>query len=311
MLRMGILGMSQGNGHPYSWAAICNGYAPGPMAQCGFPVISDYLGRQSWPDDQLPNARVTHVWAQDSDRAQHIAQATKITHVVNTPEDMIGEIDALLLARDDAENHIALAEPFLQAGLPVYVDKPIALSRSALDKLIALTVRPGQIFSCSALRYAEELRLNEIELQTLGPLRLISASTPKYWDTYAAHLIDPLLANILPNGRAVRRLSTALPADGRQLVLDWFADAEKSSASTRVVLTTLGRASGPLSFRFHGENGWCEKVFVDSFSAFRAALSAFADFVLAPDATALDDMNLRIVEIIEMGRSETAGDDCS
>ncbi len=102
------------------------------------------------------------------------------------------------------KNHIALAEPFLQAGLPVYVDKPIALSRSALDKLIALTVRPGQIFSCSALRYAEELRLNEIELQTLGPLRLISASTPKYWDTYAAHLIDPLLANILPNGRAVR-----------------------------------------------------------------------------------------------------------
>lgn len=45
-LKIGILGMTEGNGHPYSWSAMFNGYDPEEMAKCPFPVIPAYLSNQ-------------------------------------------------------------------------------------------------------------------------------------------------------------------------------------------------------------------------------------------------------------------------
>ena len=42
MLRLGIIGISEGNGHPYSWSAIFNGYNHEYAQDCPFPVIPDY-----------------------------------------------------------------------------------------------------------------------------------------------------------------------------------------------------------------------------------------------------------------------------
>ncbi len=39
MYNLGIIGMSPGNGHPYSWAAIFNGYNKEKMAKCPFPYM--------------------------------------------------------------------------------------------------------------------------------------------------------------------------------------------------------------------------------------------------------------------------------
>src|SRR5690554_2257137 len=45
-IRLGVIGLSDGNGHPYSWSAIVNGYDPVAMQACEFPVIPEYLGHQ-------------------------------------------------------------------------------------------------------------------------------------------------------------------------------------------------------------------------------------------------------------------------
>ncbi len=36
MLKLGIMGLNEGNGHPYSFAAIFNGYDEGALAECPF-----------------------------------------------------------------------------------------------------------------------------------------------------------------------------------------------------------------------------------------------------------------------------------
>ena len=117
-LRLGVIGLSPGNGHPYSWSAIFNGYDSEAMKSCGFPAIPRYLEMQQFPEDAIQEARVTHVWAQDAERAHHIASAARIGTVVRKFDDMIGEIDGVLLARDDAVQHAKFATPFLEAGLP-------------------------------------------------------------------------------------------------------------------------------------------------------------------------------------------------
>ena len=63
-LKLGIIGLSEGNGHPYSWSAIFNGYDHNSMKDCGYPVIPEYLKKQNWPNDQIKDARVTSVWTQ-------------------------------------------------------------------------------------------------------------------------------------------------------------------------------------------------------------------------------------------------------
>ena len=296
-LRLGVIGLSPGNGHPFSWSAICNGYEPGPMASCGFPVIPDYLARQDWPAARLPGVEVTHVWTQDRDLSRHIAAAARIGTVVDTPEEMLGQIDALLLARDDARNHRRFAEPFLRAGLPVYIDKPLALSRAEAEDLFALEQREGQIFSCSALRFAAELRPDAATLASLGTLHLVTATTPKYWDTYAIHLIDPVLMLLGHDAAITRRFALPLADGGR--MLGFHVDA-----GPEVVLTALGGAtSGPLQIRLHGSEGWHEMTFRDSFAAFRAALAEFVAGIVDGSARTTRAFNRRAVEIVEMGRT--------
>lgn len=299
MIRLGIIGLSPGNGHPYSWSAICNGYDPDEMRHCGFPIIPDYLGKQDWPAARLPGVEVTHVWTQERAFSDHIARAAGIAHVADRPGNMLGQIDALLLARDDAEHHLELAAPFLRAGLPVYIDKPVALDVATFDALHALQGRSGQIFTCSALRFAPEMRLSADEAARLGPLSFVTGTTPKYWDTYAMHLIDPLLR--LPGlaGRPQRLFAAPVCGDGRTLGL------QIRDGGPEVVLTALGGNSrGPLELCVHGEHDWRRLTFHDSFTAFRAALAAFVDHCRS-DCARDDafDTDRRAVELLQMGRA--------
>lgn len=294
-LRMGIIGLSPGNGHPFSWAAICNGYNTEHMKDCGFPVIPQYLARQKWPDDRLSGVRVTHVWTQSKSLSYKIANACHVDTVVNEATEMIGKIDALLLARDDALNHQHFAEPFLRAGLPIYIDKPIALRETHFKKLNALQRNPGQIFSCSALRFAPEMKLSPALKFKLGNIRFVQGSTPKYWDTYAVHLIDPLLNILGFESKPNRLFSEDVGKNGRILALRWPKDGPD------VHLLASGVLPSSLALRIVGENNETTLTFKDSFTAFKLALMEFIAGVNEGCSRLPSEFNRRAVQIIEMG----------
>ena len=265
------------------------------MANCGFPVIPAYLAEQPWPEARIKGVEVTHVWTQDRKLSERIAHCSLIEHVVDQPEDMIGEIDGLLLARDDAENHLLFARPFLEHGLPVYIDKPVALSRQTMQEIYALERFTGQVFSCSALRFAKELQPNANDIKAVGRLQLITASTPKDWERYAIHLIDPLLL-ILGIDKPFARLYRGRWPDGGCSV--GFA----VSGGPTVQLTALGRhAYGSIAIHLHGDRDEITLPFQDSFQAFRTALKAFRDHVFNASRESTLPFNRRAVEILEMG----------
>ena len=300
-LKLGIIGLSEGNGHPYSWSAIFNGYDPETMELCGFPVIPRYLEQQAWPASRIKGAEVVAVWTQSEDLSRKVAKATRIKEIVSAPEDMIGKVDGILLARDDAENHLKFAEPFLRAGLPVYIDKPIALSLAALASLFELEQYPGQIFTCSALRYSSELMLSsEADREALGQIKQIVAFTPKSWDKYAVHIIEPVL-KMLPEGDAPVHFVTN--TDQRQSASD--------SSGTLVVLWNsgiqtaffaTGNAATSLSIRIMGTKGWKELNFTDSFSPFKAALEAFVGGIRQGKVASPYEFNSKVIELLERGR---------
>ena len=203
------MGMSPGNGHPYSWSAIINGdYNEPVMADCGYAGIPVYLAANR---DTLgiEGVRVTHVWAQEKSIAEYIAAASRIDNVVARPEDMIGQIDALLLARDDPENHVAMAKPFIDAGVPVFVDKPLAITRPDLDYFTEQQAAGKFIMSCSSMRYATESRTVKTEMAALGTLELATAVGKKDWIKYGVHMLEALFALLDdPAAVAVKHIST-------------------------------------------------------------------------------------------------------
>ncbi|NOY59187.1 MAG: Gfo/Idh/MocA family oxidoreductase [Calditrichaeota bacterium] len=201
MLKLGIIGMSEGNGHPYSWSAIINGGFRKEMAACGFAGIPLYLEANS---DTLgiDGAQVTHVWTQDRKLSEHIARASLIENVVDKAEEMIGQVDAVLLARDDPENHVAMARPFIDADVPIFIDKPLAIIREDLAYFVEQNKKGKLIMSCSSMRYAGECRTVKTELASLGELQLATVVGKKDWIKYGVHMLEALFA-LLDDPKAV------------------------------------------------------------------------------------------------------------
>lgn len=294
VLKLGVIGLSPGNGHPYSWSAIFNGYDAAHIEGCGFPVIPRYLEKQNFPEDAIAEAEVTHCWAQDRNIASHLAKAALIPNVVDRFTDMIGKVDGILLARDDAETHLAFSAPFLDAGIPIYIDKPLALTVADAKQLLALQRYPGQIFSCSALRYAMEFQLTPAVRERIGQLRQIHATVPKDWNKYAVHVIEPLLLLASERG-TVQRTQTWSCEDSTTLAVSY-------SDGLQVLVSALGAIHAPLALRVMGDLGWQDLFFQDTYSAFKKALFEFVQGIIHRDVRIAPDFMLEVVNLIEAGR---------
>ena len=175
--------MSEGNGHPFSFSAIVNGYSEPDLAASGWPMIHDYVRRRDRSEFGIDGLRVTHAWTQDDRTTELLCRACLIEHAVSEPGEMIGRVDAVIIARDDYESHCAMAVPFLEAGLSVFVDKPLALDAHELKSLIPY-LESGRLMSCSAMRYALELDGVRAGLKEYGDMKLVRGAIVSSWEKY-------------------------------------------------------------------------------------------------------------------------------
>jgi hypothetical protein len=107
---------------------------------------------------KIEDAVVTHICGADPKRTQEVAEASQIPNILTDDEKtkMIGEVDGVLCVRRHGGAHLEDARPFLEAGIPVFVDKPLACSVEDAQQLIALAQNAGAGFSSfSTLRYAQ------------------------------------------------------------------------------------------------------------------------------------------------------------
>jgi hypothetical protein len=291
-LRAGILGMSEGNGHPYSWAAICNGFDPVEMENCPFPGITAYLKKQEWPLDRLTEIKVTHIWTQDPLISESVSRASLIPNIVNNYTDLEEFTDIILLARDDAEYHVEMASGFLKKGMHVFIDKPFALSMEDAKKMLDQQVNNHQIFTCTSLRYAEEILLTKKDLAATGLIVQIKAKSPKYWKTYGVHLIEPIIKQFPERGKLLSVKKSSVT--GFEIVkIKWqnlFAE-----------LTLTGLVGSSISFEYIGTENKVEKIFVDSFSCFKKSLEEFVRQIRIEQNVINREETLEVVQILEKG----------
>lgn len=203
-LRLAMVGMIEGNGHPYSWSAIINGYDAAAMESCPYPVIAKYLGSEPAGTVRIPHAQVTHIWTDHPADAAAVALSSLIPHVAARPEDVIGQVDAVVISTDDGFDHARRARPFIEAGLPVFIDKPLATSLEELRQFAAWHQAGARLLSSSGLRYSPQLATCRAELPALGELRWLAAVTTKTWERYGIHMLEPLFCLTGPGFTSIR-----------------------------------------------------------------------------------------------------------
>lgn len=292
-LSLGIIGLSEGNGHPYSWAAIFNGYNDEYMKHCPFQSIYKYLSIRSFPKDGLASAEVTHIWTQDESISKDVAHSANIEHVVSDYRDMIGQVDAILLARDDGERHLEMSIPFIEAGMPIFIDKPLAYTLDHANKILAAKRNDRQVFSCSALRYAKELKISHIDKERIGEIKLIDVIIPNSWERYAIHMIEPIFSQIGNQGEIVD-ITKQLSEHFRLVVL-------KFESGLNVCLKAITDAKAPLAFTVYGTNSYKTYQFADSFSAFKKSLETFISVIQGEVDNIPEAETLRYINFIEQG----------
>ena len=194
-----MLGMVDGNGHPYSWSAIINGkYDAKVMEECGYPVIPQYLGAQPPGALGIDGAEVTHVWCDDPAEARRVSRAALIPNVVERPEDVIGQVDAVIIPTDRGGEHVDRARPFIDADLPMFIDKPLTDREDHLQQFVKWQSGGKRILSTSCMRYAREFRECRSRLEEVGELRLITITTAKSWERYGIHALEGVYPFLAP-----------------------------------------------------------------------------------------------------------------
>jgi len=291
-LILGVIGLSEGNGHPYSWSALLNGYNKKHLEECDYPAIPGYLEQNNASyNGEVQGANVKYIWTQDKDISEHISKSCKIKHVVNDFKEMIDKVDAILLARDDSENHYNFAEPFLKKDIPIYIDKPIATSISSLDTIFSLRKYDWQIYTCSALRYAEELTPN---YEKIGDLLCIDAEVPKSWEKYSVHVIDKIVS--------ILKDDCGFSLDSIEEFNEFKRVRFLSESNIHLTITaTSDYLYKNISIRYVGTKGTEMKLFENSYGCFKTSLEKFIKQVSTKNKLIADSQVYNVVRMIELG----------
>lgn len=294
-IRLAVFGMTPGNGHPYSWSAIINGtYDEAAIIAGGYPQIVAYLNAQPRSALGLPGVRVTHVWCENPADAKRVAQAAAIPNIVDRPQAVIGAVDAVLIATDIGEQHLQQARPFLEAGVPLFIDKPLTDRADHLEQFIAWHKAGKPFLSTSCFRYATEFRAARADLAALGELRLITMTMAKTWERYGIHALEGVYL-FLPPGGWESVVNTGTP----EANIVHLRHRTGANAVVAVIQDLTG-AFGHLAL--YGTRGVRHAAFQDTFTAFKTQLAAFVQYLRTGESPVPFEETVELMRLLIAGR---------
>jgi hypothetical protein len=288
-----MVGMVDGNGHPYSWSAIFNGFCAQGMSRCPYPAIPEYLGKQPAEAFGIHGARVTHIWCEDASEAQRVSQASLIPQVVTCPTDVIGQVDAVIIPTDKGEEHLERARPFVEAGLPVFIDKPLTDNEADLREFVRWQRQGKALFSTSCMRYSPEYIACRSRSDMIGQLRLITMTISKSWERYGIHAIEGVYPFLKPGGwREVTNTGT----ETANVV---HAHHESGVEIVLAAVSDMHGAFGCLNL--YGTLGVQSAKFGETFLAFKTQLEQFIQYLRSGELPFPFSETVELIKILIAG----------
>lgn len=169
------------------------------------------------------------------------------------PADLYDKIDAVFIEAVDGSVHWERARPFLERGIPTYVDKPFACSLADAKAMIDLaSMKHVPLMSSSSLRYAPEVvkaKSGEGEagkvlgVSTYGPAPLDSTGRNPGLFHYGIHPVEMLFTLM---GPGCERVTCVANAEGEVVTGLW-------SGGRIASVRGLRKGASPYGFTLFGE----------------------------------------------------------
>ena len=290
MRPVGIIGLSEGNGHPFSFGSIINGYSPEALAASGWQGIYDYVRRRHASEFGIGDWKITHAWTQDRESTQKLCAACRIEFGVDHYREFLGNVEAVIVARDDFENHLEISRPFLEAGLPVFIDKPLSVDLTELS-FYKPFLEKGQLMSCSGMRYARELDEARADIASFGKPTLIRGAIVLSWEKYGVHLLDAVFGMIPDRPIAVQMLAT-----------DHTSAAIRLDNGALFQIDALGDSARAFHIEIFGTQRNGAYDLNDNFSMFRRTLWEFFESIRTGRPAIPAERTLEIMRVLIAGR---------
>lgn len=264
MVRIGIIGYSEQNGHPYSFSSILNGFNSEEFKKTEWTGILNYLQKREDKEIASLDAKVTHIWTQDLERSKEIARCCYIENIVENYIQLIRVVDAVIIARDDYETHKDIAKPFLENNIPVLIDKPLTLDKDELKWFLSY-YDSGLLMSTSGLRFCKELDEYRKNPDEYGEIVCIRTAVVNCWEKYGIHMLDSTLGII---DKKVKTIS----CQKNPKYNSYFINFEDNLT---LQIDTLGSDFFAFSYEIIGKNKSLKIDIRDNFSSFKRMLETF------------------------------------
>jgi len=144
MLRLGIVDCDTSHAYQFSRRVNQIGIDPTQWVE-GAKIVAALVG----------TSRIT-----GADRIAEYVLAMRETGVefVDRPEELLDRVDAVLIESNEGGLHRERATPFIRAGLPVFIDKPLATTTADARALVDLASQQRvPLISASSLRFATDV----------------------------------------------------------------------------------------------------------------------------------------------------------
>jgi predicted dehydrogenase len=158
MYRIGIIGTE--NSHAMAFSKIIN-------------QVDPETGKLRYPD-----ARVSGVFGPDPASTQKIMDEVGVDFIAKDPQEFFGKVDAMCVTSRKGSLHYQYAIPFIEKGMPVFVDKPFTSDFAEGERLIAAAKKSGsKLCGGSTVRLVMDVvMLKNIVRKLLAGDEFISAS---------------------------------------------------------------------------------------------------------------------------------------
>jgi predicted dehydrogenase len=224
--------------------------------------------------------------------------------LVDKPEQMLGRIDGILIESVDGTVHYERARPFLEAGIPCFIDKPFTCSVADGHKIIELSAKKNvPVFSSSSLRYAPELTTFQQEQQAqYGPIVGVMVWGPANLSPqpqrnaglfhYGIHAVEMLYTLLGPGCQQVNNVyeSSAEVATGR------WKDGRLAT------VRGLRQGATPFGFTVFGQKGVYSTAVATQY-IYRELLKKIVEFFRTGRSPVPLEQTLEIIAFIEAANS--------
>lgn len=205
------------------------------------------VGEDQWVD----GAKTTHAWRGESnvrtpEQIEEYAVQLRDEfgcELVDALADMVPMVDAVCIEANEGWRHLEHARVFLEAGKRCWIDKPFAGDFQQAKRIVELAEQhETQVFSCSSLRFADELVEFVATHPDISGADVIGPA-PQHWANpgllhYGIHGVEMLYALLGPGCISVSCLS--LP--DQEVCVGHWADGR--------IGTLRGLHNGPWAYAF-------------------------------------------------------------